>query len=62
MRMKHRLTGGLLMAFAVALAACTPTDAGADDESAAPSVEVAPSVEAAPADVSPTPVPDPDEY
>lgn len=56
MHMKHRWTGGLLLALAVASAACTPTDAGADDESAAPSVE------AAPADASPTAVPDPDEY
>ena len=54
MRMKHRWTGALLLALAVALAACTPTDAGADDESSAPNVEA--SSEA-------TPVPeDPDEY
>lgn len=51
--MKHRLTAALFLALAVALAACTPTDAGgADDESAAPSVE------AAPANASPTPAQD----
>ncbi len=51
--MKHRLTGALLLVFAVALAACTPTDAGgADDESAAPSVE------ASPTDASPAPAQD----
>lgn len=51
--MKHRLTGSLLLALAVALAACTPTDAGgADDESAAPSAEEAP------ADASPMPAQD----
>ncbi len=54
--MKHRWTGGLLLALAVTLAACAPPDAGANDESAAPSVETAP------AEASPTPVPDPDEY
>jgi len=54
--MKHRLTG-VLLAFAVALAACTPTDAGgADDDSAAPSDQ------AAPADASPTPAPEMDSY
>ena len=52
MHMKHRLTG-VLLALAVALAACTPSDAGgAGDESAAPSVE------GAPADASPTPAQD----
>jgi predicted small secreted protein len=50
--MKHRLTG-VLLALAVVLAACTPTDAGGDDGEPA-----APSVEAAPADSSPTPASD----
>ena len=54
MHMKHRWTGSVLLALAVALAACTPTDAGADDESTAPTVEASPTA---------TPVPqDPDEY
>lgn len=53
MHMKHRWTGALLLAFALALAACAPPDAGADDEFVAPSVEAAPAA---------TPVPDPDEY
>ena len=53
MHVKHRWIGGLLLALALALAACTPTDAGADDESIAPNVEAAPAA---------TPVPDPDEY
>jgi len=54
--MKHRLTG-VLLALAVALAACTPTDAGGDDGEPA-----APSLEAAPADASPTPAPEMDSY
>ena len=58
MDMKHRWTGVLLIALGLALGACTPTDAGADDESTAPSVEASP-VEANP---TATPVPDPDEY
>jgi hypothetical protein len=60
--MKHRWIGGLLLSAALTLAACAPPDAGADDESAAPTVE--PST--APADAaSPTPGPTPteaDEY
>ena len=59
MHMNHRWTGGLALALALALVTCAPTDAGADDESSAPSVE------ATPVDASPTatPVPeDPDEY
>ena len=39
MRMKHRWTGALLLAAALALGACAPTDAGADDESASPTTE-----------------------
>ena len=57
--MKHRWTGGLLLAAALTLAACAPPDAGVDDESAAPSAEAstAPGADAA----SPTPEPTPTE-
>jgi hypothetical protein len=57
--MKHRWTGGVLIAAALTLAACAPPDAGADDPSATPSVgaSTAPGADAA----SPTPEPTPTE-
>ena len=57
--MTHRWIGGLVLAAALTMAACAPPDAGADDESAAPTVEAStdPGADAA----SPTPEPTPTE-
>jgi hypothetical protein len=55
MRMKHRWTGGLLLATALALGACAPTDAGADDASASPTTEATDEPTAAPESAAPTP-------
>jgi hypothetical protein len=48
MRMKYRWTASLLLATALALGACAPTDAGADDESASPTTDASEEPSAAP--------------
>jgi hypothetical protein len=62
MRMKHRWTGGLLVAAALTLGACAPTDPGADD----PATEVTDATDAptsAPDDGTPAPADyEQDEY
>jgi hypothetical protein len=55
MGMKLRWTGGLLVATALALGACAPTDAGADDESASPSTEASEEPSMAPESAAPAP-------
>ncbi len=58
MRMKQRWTGGLLLAAALTLAACAPTDAGADEPTAQPSAERTEATDApsaAPESAAPTP-------
>jgi hypothetical protein len=55
MRMKHRWTGALLLAAALALGACAPTDAGADDESASPTTEASQEPSMAPESAAPSP-------
>ena len=65
MRMKHRWIGVLLMAAVLALGACAPTDAGADDESASPTTnaEATDAPSAAPESDVPSPTEDSmDEY
>jgi hypothetical protein len=42
MRMKHRWIGIAALAVTLTLGACAPTDQGADEESAAPSVSESP--------------------
>ena len=66
MHMKHRWNGGLLLAAALTLGACAPTDAGADD--ATPSPEATEATEAtdapttAPESETPEPAYEQDEY
>lgn len=57
--MKHRWAGGLLLAAALTMAACAPPDAGADDESAALTVDASnPGADAASLTPEPTPTED----
>ena len=51
MRMKHRWIGGLLMAAALTLAACAPTDAGGDE----PTTEANEAPSQAPESAAPSP-------
>jgi hypothetical protein len=55
MRMKHRWTGSLLLATALALGACAPTNQGADDESASPSTQASEEPSTAPESAAPSP-------
>ena len=67
MRMKQRWIGGMLLGAALTLGACAPPDAGAEEESVAPTADPSdePSVEASAEAASPTPTPTPtlaDDY
>lgn len=65
MHMKHRWTGGLLLAAALTLGACAPTDAGADDATPSPSTEATEATDApttAPGSETPEPAYEQDEY
>lgn len=65
MRMKHRWTAGVLLVAALTLAACAPTDSGADDPTPSPTTEVTESTDAptvAPTDAPDSETPEPAEY
>jgi hypothetical protein len=61
MRMKHRRTGGLLLAAALTLGACAPPDAGADDETSSPATEATEASDA-PTTAPDSATPEPAEY
>lgn len=68
MHMKHRWTGGLLLAAALTLGACRPADAGADDATPTPSTEATDATDGtdaptmAPEGETPEPAYEQDEY